>query len=166
MTHIIRFIGSKQDLDLYKNLIKPHLPNDLEDHIYVEPFGGSFGLAKILHKRPMKMVYNDNQLYDVDLDIADEIYHTDYKEILDLYDSPNTVFYLDPPYYGKEHVYGMNRHDEKFHQDLREHVRKRDGDVLISYEDCPFIRKLYQGEEIYSYSGDNRYKKNEILIVL
>jgi site-specific DNA-adenine methylase len=162
----MKFIGSKQDLDLYENLIKEHLPEDLGKKIYVEPFGGSFGLAKILEKRPKKLIYNDNQLHDVDLNIADEIYHVDYKEILNLYDSSETVFYLDPPYYGKEQVYGMLRKNEKFHEELRQQVKNRKSLILISYEDCPYIRKLYKNERMYSYCGINHYKKSELLIVI
>src|SRR6056297_946029 len=117
------FIGSKEDKDLYQNLIKQHLPKNLYDYIYVEPFGGSFGLAKILEQRPKKVIYNDIHIYDVDLDVADEMYHVDYRHILERYDSPNTIFYLDPPYYNKEHVYGMKRKNDNFHIQLREDLQ-------------------------------------------
>ena len=90
----MRFIGSKEDPDLYENLIKQHLPEDLSEMTYVEPFGGSFGLAKIIENSPKTLIYNDLHIHDVDIDFADEIYHIDYKEIIDKYDSEDTVFYL------------------------------------------------------------------------
>jgi len=160
----MRFIGSKEDKDLYLNLIKEHLPSNIEDLDYVEPFGGSFGLAKTLDVKPKRLIYNDLILYDVDICIADEIHHLDYNEILNMYDNENTIFYLDPPYYGKEHIYGMERKFNIFHEELRNNVKNRKGTILISYEKCSFISKLYNGETIYLYNGKNHYKEKEMLI--
>lgn len=165
----MKFIGSKNDFDLFLHLIKENLPENLEDYTYVEPFGGSFGLAKIINnldRKPKSFIYNDNKLYDVDLNVADEIHNLDYREILDMYDSENTIFYLDPPYYGKEHVYGMKRHHKEFHEELRKQIENRKGIILISYENVPFISKLYSDLCIYSYKGENRLKTKEILIVI
>lgn len=158
------FIGSKNDIDLYNNLIKENLPNHIET--YIEPFGGSFGLTKLFENRPNQLIYNDLQIHDVELFDVDEIHHKDYSDILDKYDSKEAVFYLDPPYYGKEHIYNGKRYDIDFHERLRENVKNREGKILISYEDNSFIRNLYEGEVIKSYSGDNPSKKKEILICL
>jgi len=160
-----RFIGSKNDKDLYDNLIKHHIPENIEEYDYIEPFGGSFGLSKRLESRPKRLIYNDIIRYDVDID-ADIIEHIDYNDILNNYDGINSIIYIDPPYYGKEHLYGFKRKNNKFHEDLREDVKNRKGKILISYEDCLFIRRLYSGCEIHYYNGENKFKKKEMLIII
>lgn len=162
----MKFIGSKDDIDLYNNLIKDNLPPDIELYDYVEPFGGSFGLSKHFNKRPKSLIYNDIVNYNIDLKLLDNIHHLDYNEILNMYDSKNTIFYLDPPYYGKEHFYNMKKYFNIFHEELRENVKNRKGLILISYEKCSFIKNLYKGENIQLYKGNNPYKEKEMLIII
>ena len=161
----MKFVGDKNDIDLFENLIKQHLPENLEEYDYIEPFGGSFGLSKLLNPRPKRLIYNDLIRYDVEFE-SDIKTYTDYRFILNTYDDPKSVIYIDPPYYGKEFLYGMKKHNKKFHEDLREQVKNRKSKILISYEDCSFIRKLYSGCSVYYYSGTNPYKKKEMLIVI
>jgi site-specific DNA-adenine methylase len=159
----MKFIGSKNDPDLFKNLIKNQIPKNLLDFDYIEPFGGSFGLSKLLESKPKRLIYNDILKYDVKID-ADIILNTDYKEVLDLYDGEKSLFYLDPPYYGKESYYKMKQYDKNFHSEIKKSVQNRKGKILISYQDCPFIRELYDGYSIHKYLGTHKYKLNEILI--
>ena len=161
----MKFIGDKNDKDLFINLIKPHLPVNLEEYDYIEPFGGSFGLSKLLETKPKRLIYNDLIRYDVEIE-ADIIKYTDYRNILNTYDDTKSIIYIDPPYYDKEYLYGLDRRDNKFHEDLREEVKNRKGKILISYEDCSFIRRLYSGCEIHYYNGENKFKKKEMLIVI
>ena len=158
------FIGSKDDIDLYENLIKDHIPSNIQEYTYIEPFGGSFGLRNLFQRQPKKLIYNDIIKYDFEISNLDERLDLDYKEILDRYDSSDSLFYLDPPYYGKEHFYGMNKNDKKFHTEIRSSIENRLGLILLSYQDCPFIRELYEGFEIYQYKGTHKYKLKEILI--
>jgi len=161
----MKFIGDKNDIDLFNNLIKQHLPVNLEEYDYIEPFGGSFGLSKLLETKPKRLIYNDLIRYNVEIK-ADIIKHTDYRNILNTYDDLKSIIYIDPPYYDKEHLYGMKRRNNKFHEDLKEQVKNRKGKILISYEDCAFIRRLYSGCEIHYYNGSNPFKKKEMLIVI
>ena len=161
----MKFIGGKNDQDLFDNLIKQHIPENLNEYDYIEPFGGSFGLSKVLEEKPKRLIYNDLIRYDVEIE-ADIIKYTDYRNILNTFDDIKSVIYIDPPYYGKEYLYGLESNDNKFHEDLREEVKNRKSKILISYEDCSFIRRLYSGCEIHYYSGENKYKKKEMLIVI
>jgi DNA adenine methylase len=66
----------------------------------------------------------------------------DYKYLIKKYDSPKTFFYLDPPYYkvySSAYETGEIDHQELF--DLLDNIK---GYFLLSYNDVPYIRKLYK----------------------
>ncbi|MDE1827641.1 MAG: DNA adenine methylase [Candidatus Micrarchaeota archaeon] len=67
-------------------------------------------------------------------------------EIISLYDSPNTLFYCDPPYVhstrGDKNAYGAEMTD-KDHIELAEVLNKVEGRVAISNYDCEIMNKLY-----------------------
>ena len=72
----------------------------------------------------------------------------DFEKLIAQYDRPNTIFYLDPPYYETEDYYedvGFGRSD---HERLCNALMKIKGKFLLSYNDCPEIRKLYSREGI------------------
>tara|TARA_R110000772_G_scaffold5341_3_gene19169 strand:+ start:2607 stop:3104 length:498 start_codon:yes stop_codon:yes gene_type:complete len=154
--------GRKWRRNYFENLIEPHLPKDIK--IYVEPFAGSFAIANRLEKRPIKLIYNDIKVYNgiEDLD-TDSITHLDYKECIENWDSIDTVFYLDPPYFRKEDWYDGINNDEKFHEELKETLMNVKGKWFMNYESCHFIEKLYRGFNIYDYSGNLSHIK-DILI--
>lgn len=66
----------------------------------------------------------------------------DFADCLGKYDNAHTVFYLDPPYLGKEFYYlGFTRDD---HERLRLALNRIKGRWLMSYNDCPAVRRLYR----------------------
>jgi len=69
------------------------------------------------------------------------IQRDDFREVVDRYDDPETVFYFDPPYVEKEGLYPAA--DDFDHADLADAVDGLEGDVLISYTDLP--GELYDG---------------------
>lgn len=66
-----------------------------------------------------------------DVDGTVTIENEDYKEILARYDSPKTLFYLDPPYAKKEEYY-QNTADFD-HDELVSKVTGIDGEFILSY---------------------------------
>jgi DNA adenine methylase len=80
------------------------------------------------------------------------------------YDRPVSFFYLDPPYFDTEKYY-KNVGEEGFRKE--DHVRLRDtlmaiqGKFLLSYNDCDFIRDLYDqpGIMVESHSRINNIKQ-------
>lgn len=154
-------IGKKNKPDLYNNLIGDHIPDNIVT--YVEPFGGSFSLPNFFKNRPETTIYNDINQYDLKIN-ADEIYNEDFEYFIEKVDSPDTFFYIDPPYYGKEQYYNLENKDVCFHKRLFESVEKIEGDFIISYDDCRFIRNLYRNYDIYSYRGDRKKHLQEIII--
>jgi len=147
---------------LYNELIAQFIPINIKT--YVEPFGGSFIVKSYLSSKPQKSVYNDIKTYsNLEID-ADIILHKDYKEIFKDFDSIDTVFYLDPPYYGKEFYYDLPKFDKKFHQELHDEIKKLKGKVILSYEGVNYINDLYSDMNIHTYQGDSKILKSEIVI--
>jgi DNA adenine methylase len=79
------------------------------------------------------------------------IENKDFESLIKVYDKPDALLYIDPPYYGTEKYY-----EADFPKD--DHIRlyvaltKAKGKFLLSYNDCEYIRELYKGfriEEIY-----------------
>lgn len=70
----------------------------------------------------------------------------DFREIIADFDQPFAFFYLDPPYYDKEKLYRMPFSKED-HEDLAELLMGIKGKFLLSYNDCPEVRNLYEGQE-------------------
>ena len=84
----------------------------------------------------------------------------DFEKLIARFDTPNTFFYLDPPYYTKEHLY--DREDANAftkHEELAAILKQIKGKFLLSYNNEPYIRTLYQGftidevEAQYTVSG-------------
>jgi len=82
-----------------------------------------------------------------------------------MYNTDNVVWYLDPPYYKKEYLYdNCENYTDDFHIELKNEIDKLKGNVIISYEDKPFIRKLYKDYNIHNYNGDRIIFKHELII--
>lgn len=64
-----------------------------------------------------------------------------YEQVLEKYDRPTTVFYLDPPYWQRK-LYRFNFSDQNF-QDLERRLHDIKGRFILSLDDHPEIRKLF-----------------------
>ena len=77
------------------------------------------------------------------------IENKDFEKLILQYDRPNTMFYLDPPYFETENYY------EDVGFTVQDHIRLRDallaikGKFLLSYNDSPYIRELYSKSGIW-----------------
>ncbi len=72
------------------------------------------------------------------------IENLDWREIFDRYDAPTTFFYVDPPYI-EGHQYEVGRWREPDHRELCRRLGKLKGQWVLSYDDQPLVRDLYQG---------------------
>lgn len=68
------------------------------------------------------------------------IQNRDFAEVIEHYDGPDVVFYLDPPYLDKEHSYRVTDFE---HGDLASALDGIDGYAIVSYTDRP--EGLYDG---------------------
>lgn len=66
----------------------------------------------------------------------------DWSDVIARYDGPNTLFYLDPPYFGNEKDYG-NTFDRSAFARMADLLRDIKGEFLLSINDTPEIRELF-----------------------
>jgi len=69
-----------------------------------------------------------------------------YEDILRRYDRPKTLFYLDPPYWGRK-LYRFNFSEVDF-KNLEERLQKIRGMFVLSLNDLPDVRKLFSGFKV------------------
>jgi len=92
-----------------------------------------------------------------------------YEEVLQAFDRPDTVFYLDPPYYRRA-LYRHNFTDEDFEL-LAERLRRVKGKFILSLNDHPEVRRIFAGftirETSLTYTAQRRNGKRfaELLIM-
>ncbi|MGG0718704.1 DNA adenine methylase [Robertmurraya massiliosenegalensis] len=71
----------------------------------------------------------------------------DFRDIVRVYDSPTTLFYVDPPYVEKERHYKLTDDDKdnpiKLHEDLSKLLHQVQGKVILSYYEHPLLDELY-----------------------
>jgi DNA adenine methylase len=72
-----------------------------------------------------------------------QIENLPYEQILNRYDRPTTLFYLDPPYWGRK-LYRHNFVEADF-VELEKRLRKLRGKFVLSLNDRPEVRKLFAG---------------------
>lgn len=125
-----------------------------------------YGLCKTYDTRGkinMRENYND-RLKHV------KMYSTDYKNLIEKYDSKNTLFYLDPPYEGStDELYEHHAFDYEELERILSHIK---GLFLLSINDSPNIRKLFKNFDISvvktkygdPIKGGQSRVKNELII--
>ena len=109
---------------------------------------GNFPLIEQAHRRLSKVV----------------IENKDFEKLIRQYDRPVSFFYADPPYFETEKYYknvGEGGFQEKDHIRLRDTLMDIEGKFLLSYNDCSFIRELYNAPNIHieSYTRINNIKQ-------
>jgi len=67
----------------------------------------------------------------------------DYSAFLDRYDTPDTLFYLDPPYWGCESDYGKALFSREDFSRLADQLRGLAGRWILSINDVPEIRAMF-----------------------
>ena len=91
-----------------------------------------------------------------------------YEKILERYDRPTTLFYLDPPYYDRK-LYRFNFSKADF-QELNERLSKLKGRFILSLNDVPEVRTIFSQfhvkpiELAYSSARGGRKRYGELII--
>jgi DNA adenine methylase len=71
------------------------------------------------------------------------IENLDYAEFLDRYDADDTLFYLDPPYFGSEDYYGKGLFGRDDFGRLATRLAALRGPFILSINDAPEVRVLF-----------------------
>jgi DNA adenine methylase len=91
-----------------------------------------------------------------------------YEQVLQKYDRPTTVFYLDPPYWERK-LYKFNFSEADF-RSLEQRLRVLQGKFILSLDDRTEVRELLAGFRIqtvdlaYTAKRDTRARHKELLI--
>jgi DNA adenine methylase len=161
-------LNSREDFDYVKNcLVRDSPASDVQKAAWfyqlirysyasgLTSFGSqphdiwsNFPLIEQAHRRLAKVV----------------IENKDFEKLIRQYDRPVSFFYCDPPYFETEGYYknvGEDGFTEKDHIRLRDSLMKAQGKFLLSYNDCEFIRELYDAPDIQidAYTRINNIKQ-------
>jgi DNA adenine methylase len=91
-----------------------------------------------------------------------------YEQVLQKYDRPTTVFYLDPPYWERK-LYKFNFSEADF-RSLEQRLRVLQGKFILSLDDRTEVRELLAGFRMqtvdlaYTAKRDTRARYKELLI--
>lgn len=69
----------------------------------------------------------------------------DWSDVIARYDSPDTLFYLDPPYFGGEADYGKGMFQRADYARMAESLRGIEGACILSLNDTPEVRDTFSG---------------------
>jgi DNA adenine methylase len=108
-----------------------------------DPIGRTFGRST--HKAPrINLLRLEEKLSAVHLRLASvTIENLSWHEYIKRYDSTATFFYVDPPYYGFEDIYGPNMFTRQDFASIAERLSSIKGKFLLSINDVPEIRDLF-----------------------
>ena len=74
----------------------------------------------------------------------------DFTEFIRRIDREGTLFYLDPPYWGSEGDYGKHAFTRERFGDLANQLRNAKGRFLLSINDVPEVREIFDWAELTS----------------
>lgn len=97
--------------------------------------GASFNLTKLV---PLLEAVHD-RLCDVDTECLP------YETFMQRYDTPGTLFYIDPPYWGCEDDYGRGVFSPDDFELLRGILDGLKGRFIMSINDAPEVRSIFSG---------------------
>ena len=101
--------------------------------------------------------YNDIKYWTIE--------RLDFREIIKRYDSENSFFYLDPPYYNITDLYDDNLKDEDY-IDIKNILDKIKGKYLLNINEDKFVLDLFGKPQLrkdftnFGINGRN-YKKSK-----
>ncbi|OYR25711.1 DNA adenine methylase [Brucella pseudogrignonensis] len=99
------------------------------------------------------------------------IENLDWQAFIDRYDRPETLFYLDPPYWGTEGVYGKELFGRDQFEILAERLGRIKGWFILSINDVPEIRSIFSAFNIegvdltYTAAGGKGKAVKELIIM-
>jgi DNA adenine methylase len=93
-----------------------------------------------------------------------------WKAFLERYDTPETLFYLDPPYWGSEGDYGPGMFSTTDFAELAAALKGLQGRFILSLNDRREVRETFSGFRIgggdthYGLAGAGAQKAQEVII--
>ncbi|QNU67279.1 DNA adenine methylase [Ruminiclostridium herbifermentans] len=82
------------------------------------------------------------------------IENKDFENLVKVYDKPDALFYLDPPYYGTEKYY-QSQFTQDDHERLYAVLKDIKGKFILSYNDCEYVWNHYENFHIEAIERNN-----------
>lgn len=100
--------------------------------------------------------FDIRKLFTLILELQDRmasvvVENQDFETLIRHYDRLDAFFYADPPYFSTEDMYAVGFGWDD-HVRLRDTLKDINGKFLLSYNDCPEIRELYDGCSLFDFS--------------
>lgn len=90
-----------------------------------------------------------------------QILNRDFRKCFESYDSENTFFFVDPPYFKKEYLYNGN-FSEKDHKDLAEILNNVKGKVMLCYYPNEKLEEYYPNWNIYQFEVTSHMQHGKV----
>ena len=133
--------------------------------------GRCFGYATTT-KPKLNLLRIEEQLSEAHLRLSRVVIEClPYADVIDRYDRPHTLFYVDPPYWNCENDYGKGIFGKDDFLFLADRFQRIKGKGIISLNDTPEIRKIFAAfrlEQVftkYLISGDQKGKPRAELLI-
>jgi DNA adenine methylase len=108
--------------------------------------GRNFTGKSMGSQRPFSIYRIEETLYEIHRRLENvTIEHLPYEICITRYDAPDTLFYLDPPYFNHEKDYGSGIFAPADFQNLAILLKKLQGKFLLSLNDTPEVRLIFAG---------------------
>lgn len=94
----------------------------------------------------------------------------DWSDFIPRYDSADTLFYLDPPYWGCEDDYGKAMFERTDFARMADQLARIRGRFILSLNDVPEVRDIFSGFQqqqvvtSYTIGGNKESPRGELLI--
>ncbi len=133
--------------------------------------GRSFGVDRTRGAR-FNLVKLASDLEDIHERLAGVVVENlDFEDFLTRYDRPDTLYYLDPPYFGVEGYYGKELFCRDDFERLAGILNGLKGQFILSLNDCAEVREIFADHTIiavettYSVQGNGNGSKASELII-
>lgn len=83
-----------------------------------------------------------------------------YQDFVNRYDRTDTLFYLDPPYWGSEYYYGRDCFNKSDYDNLAKLLKGIKGKFIMSLNDVPQIREIFK--DFYIQEVQTRYTMHQL----
>ena len=165
-----QFIQSREIFDELKQqkTIK-NINKRLFRNLYLSLFSYSYNRIAFAPKYETKGQHIKNNIEKLQNKMKDVVLlNEDYKSVLKQYDSPTTIFYLDPPYVKMEKYYEEQSIDP---HELANVCSTLQGKFVLSYSNDPIVLDAFRDEKFFisevpmTYTSGRKSKRTtEILI--
>lgn len=153
---LVRFLGFCLMSRRWYRLMADMRPEYLTDiqragrffYLLKNTFGGMVVKQNYHYNVTQPPNYNPKRIPEIIAKVHDRLQRVQieslpYEQILEKYDRPTTLFYLDPPYWERK-LYKFNFNEQQF-IDMEKRLHDLKGKFILSLDDHPKVRELFRG---------------------